>query len=801
MDETISKREAAELLGISIRELNYRIGAGQYQTGPSATRRHRGKAVIEVLVSSLPAETQAAWALHQTVQGWAGRPCLTNSPELAGDRTPAEALQVIPPSNPPRPAACAPGSQISNLKFEMPARRELLIGAGASEPQLVLDFDRKDAFRLLDPGLREWAWTWFERLVDAGLLQLVDNDGVLRNGGWRKFRGKELRAGERCFYIDTKEDVVEYIAATFAVSPAFVWERLREFHEFFAYVIAQKHSQQPVDLSVIAQIFPVRAKDSGGRFRPRADAGVSKTIPQAAAEFLLARYGAGSRPGKDGWRPSFALVMNEYETLRQAIADAGENPEAHGYPEVSIYALRRLLPRAARESDPGLVLAREGSAALRDRVTPYIPRDKSNLFAHDWWVSDHRQSNDWVTWWRDPEVIYRPWVTWLHDVRTMYPIAFVLAPIPSSLTIFRALKIAFLTFQTAPRVFYCDNGKDYKALLIGNREQGTGNREIPMEANDGFDMRQQGLLDRFEVEHRHTLPSRRNKATGESECHARSKPDEAWFGQWMNAFDDQQPGACGKNPSDKPDKLYVELARQGGLLTDLEYERRLAAYVNDRIVNHPSRGLKGLTPAQALERYARAAWGLEERHLLPEQIGELALVRDKRTVKNSMITVTIAREERKYEHSAFFSLSGQDVDVAYDPTEPADVFVYFNGRALGRAAEVAKAPWGAAIQDSKFKIQEGMRKQRLATASAREMIARREQAAGWVPSQGEMTHHRERMIARRALPAPVAHAASIERVRKSREQGTGNREQSRRMPSAAELVRAAFAEEEGNSKF
>ena len=827
MSETINKRAAANLMQVSVREIERRIRSGEYQTAPCSTRLHRGKPITEILVSSLPAKTQAAWL---------ERSCLTQSPEQT--RMQSTSIQMIPPSNPLQPAAYDSGfqiqdsgvgetaagdsrSQISNFKSQdsrpgetsalqaerrsalQPARRELLIGTGSAEPQMVLDFDRKDAFRLLDPDLRTWAWTWFERLVEAGLLCLIDNDGVLRNGGWKKFQGQELRAGSRCFYIETKEDLVEYVAETFAVSPAFVWERCREFQEFFTYVVGQKHAQQPVDLGFVAQIFPARAKDSGGRFRPRADAGISKTIPQAAAEFLLARYGAGSRPGKDGWRPSFALVLNEYETLRQAILDAGENPDAHGYPEVSIYALRRLLPKAARESDPGLVLAREGSAALRDRVTPYIPRDKSNLFAHDWWVSDHRQSNLWVRWSKDPSVLYRPWTTWLVDVRTQYPIAFVLAPVPSSLTIFRALKVGFFTFETAPNVFYCDNGKDYKALLLGV------SWEIPMESNDGFDIRQQGLLDRFQVEHKHTLPSRRNKSTGETECHARSKPIEAWFGQWLNQFDAQQPGACGKDPSDKPDKLYVELAdaegeaeRGSALLLDVEYERRLAAYVNDRIVNHPSRGLKGLTPAEALERYSRAAWGLEERHLLLEQIGELALVRDKRTVKNSMVTVKIGGEERKYEHSAFFSLSGQDVDVAYDPTEPAEIFVYYNGRALGRAVEVPKLPWGSDISNSKSQISDGMRKQRIATKSARELIVRREQAAGWLPDQDEITAIRELMIQRRILPAHVAHAASIERVREQsvrraerRSASGGTPSGPTRMPSAAELVRAADEEE------
>jgi hypothetical protein len=315
-----------------------------------------------------------------------------------------------------------------------------------------------------------------------------------------------------------------------------------------------------------------------------------------------------------------------------------------------------------------------------------------------------------------------------------------------------------------------------------------------MEANDRFDSRQTGLLDRFHVEHKHTLPSRRNKRTGETECHARSKPIEAWFGAWLNTFDAQQPGACGDNALDKPDKFCAELSGNSALLLDTEYERRLAAYVNDRITNHASRGLKGLTPAEALTRYSRAAWGLEERSLLAEQVGELMLVRETRVVANSAVTVTIGGEERRYEHSAFFGLSGQTVEVAYDPSEPADVFISFNGRALGRAAEVAREYWGEVLAGAEDRIRDGMREQRIAVRAAREMLARREQAAGWLPHQGEITALRENMVKRRLLPAPVAHAASIEKVRTASERRAHpeRRLAAKRMPSAAELVRAAM---------
>jgi len=790
----ITKNEAAELLGITERELCLRCHEGRYTWRDFPSEFHRGKLVKKVLLESLPAEKQLCWAERPLPHN-----DLPQSPELPRYSAPhaaasSTALDLCRPAELLN-AAVIPNdtAHITRRSPLAPARREFFIGMGSTEPQLPLNFDRKDAFRFLPPELGAWAWTWFERLVETGLLCLVDGDDVIRNGGWKKkFLGRELNAGGCTFLIKNKEDAARYVAAVHGVSVGFIWERCREFTEFFRYIIGQKRNGQPVDSAAVAAIFPRRSKD-GGTFRKRRDAGVSKTIPEAAAEFFVARYGKGSRPGDDGWKPSLALIHNEYQTLRQALIDLGENPDPHGFPDVSIYALRRFMAKADRESDPGLVLAREGSAALRNRITPHIIREKSGMFVHDWWVSDHRLSNLWVRWSLNPEVVYRPWTTWLLDVRSMYPLSFVLTPIPSSLSIMRALKIGFLTHQTAPCIFYCDNGKDYKAIAL----QGTAKFPYPMEGNDGFDERQLGMLRRFEIEPRHALPSRRSKSTGETECHARSKPVEAWFGQWLNEFDRQQDGACGMNPQERPDKNGPELAHPEKLMLDTDYEELLAGYVRDRIAHNPSRGLNGLSPAQAFDRFARRNWELDERTLLPEQIGYLMLTPpDPRRVRNSMVQVKIAGEERFYQHSAFFAgLNGQDVEVRYDPTDPETVDIFKDGRYLGPAHQVRKLPWGAASE----LVSEGMQIQRVATRAAKDLIDRRAAAAGPLPSQREMGQIRALLVSKHLVPAEVAHAASIERVKTTPTRAKA-KAASAWMPTSEETAERALALETEGEK-
>lgn len=507
-------------------------------------------------------------------------------------------------------------------------------------------------------------------------------------------------------------------------------------------------------------MFPTRAGDAKEPFQHRKDKGISRSIPEPAQEFVLSRWSRGSKPGEDGHRPTSALVHYDYQCFRGWLLEAHkvegtEHPDKLGFPEISSIAVWRFLDRF--KSDPATIYARQGSKAFQELVAPHILRTKTNLFAFDWFTGDHRQSNVWVRWSFDPRIIYRPWITMWYDVRTNYPLAFVLSPRPSSLTIMRSLLIALETYRVKPLVIYVDNGKDYRAQVL------TSGAPSPfaLEGRDGFDERQRGLIERLGIEYRNALPSRRSKSTGEQESHACSKPIEGFFGRWLDDFDAQQPGACGRNPDERPDKNSAELLLFDEYLPfDYEYEAQLASYISHRVIHHRSRGegMGGLSPAKALEEFSRSKWGLEERRITPEELAYYKLAGpEPRRVRSSMINVKIGGETHYYQHWALFYLNGQDVQVKYNPADADEVFVYDGKRALGLARRVRRLPWG----EEPEAIAEGMRQQRLARRAAKSELARRRQAP--VPTQAEQ-HAIRRLLGRQnLLPGEVPHAASLER--------------------------------------
>lgn len=701
----------------------------------------------------------------------------------------------------------------SDLKFEIrdfksgaPAfagRRELAVGASSTEAQMSLDFDRRDAFRLLPPAQQQWAWEWFQALVQTGLLY---------NGDWKKkLGGRELRAGERVFYIAQKDDAIRYLAATRGVSRPYVYRRRAELLQLLAYLDDCRRRGKHPDTFVVSKIFPSRAKhrnidDSKSKiqnFRKRPDAGISKSIPDTAKEWIVARHGQGARPERgdnDGYHPTAAQTLYDYELFREFLIASGNDADAMGYPTIAIRTLRRFLNSPEIASDPALLLAREGSAYFQDRVAPHIIRSKAGLFAHDWWVSDHTPADVWVRWSLDPQVIYRPYLTFWLDVRTHYPLSFVLSPIGSSLTIMQSFLIALESFRVKPQIVYCDNGKDYRSLVL------NGNAPFPMQANDGFDDRQLGLFRRLGIDPRHALPSRSNKRSGQRDCHARSKPIESWFGGWLKRFDLGLPGACGNAPDAKPDKLIAELAKpEQHLLLDVEYEQMLAGYLRDRyILKHKVREM-GMTPAEALQHFSRARWGLPESTITLEEIGYYALApAEPRRVWNSMISIRIGGGSHSYTHAALARLNGQDVSVKWNPANPDEVYLYFEGAPLGLAHRVKELPWGAAPDA----IGEQMALQRSALKAAREtQIAR---LAVPVPSQRQYGQIRELLATNlkseignlttsqseigNLSNAALAHGTQLEHMKK---RARGGQRPAGKRSISIEIAQSMIAAEEG----
>jgi hypothetical protein len=736
----LSQREAAEALGVTEREVQRRMRAGELHWKSFPSERHRGKFLKRIAFSSLAGDAQQRHAAR----------LLLPLPTLDADAKPMEALAVIPPS-----------SIVNHPSKIVPA----------SIDQLALPLDRAELFRLLPERQRSYVLEWFQRLNQFDLLHW--------DGDWRgKFGGKELRVqhpGEssaRVFFIDSKTDLFEYAAALYQLPVRTLYRRRGELLSFFAYCEDCRKRGVAVDPGIVNEIFPCRTREAGESFRVRADAGVSRAVSSEVEAWLLARMARGARPGEDGWKAHAATMYRELQETIEFLEFTGEDPAARGYVLPSLCVFRRLVRRF--QSRPALVFARQGSTAFHDQVDPLLRRETESLWVHDWWVSDHRQANVWVYLEEDPAVVFRPWTTWWMDVRSRWPVSVVGALVPSSLTIMRAWKIALLRYRVAPRFAYTDNGADYQAQVLNGPtpEGGPGPQAgPPLEASTRLNERELGMWERFGTTPRHALPARRNKRTGEQESHARSKLIESFFGNNLDEFDRQQPGACGEGPDSKPDKLFAEIgARHQSfldgkapplLLSLSEYLARLEAMLCSRHYGQRRHSSLGISPLEAFQRYTRTAAGLPERLLAPEEIDALMLTPPvSKKVAHMSVSLQLSGKTEYFEHAGFYALHGESVEVSVDPSDPCGAYIWQRGRFLFFAPRVVKLAYGAPQE----KIGERMKLQRYVLRQAKDEV-KQLQAAAPVLDQGQLAIVRQVLAGGQA--AAVPHAISLERRRKA----------------------------------
>jgi hypothetical protein len=745
MQTFITQQLAASLARVSEREVRKRLRSGEYHGQLAKSGSGRGGQVERVALDSLPGPAQLEY--------WKK----VNSSESI--------VHSLEPG--------ASDSRLSTINCQLP-----------------LPYEDGEAFRDLPTDLRGYVEKWFQVLAPTDVLHW--------NGLWksRYFNRVFCVAAPdgglpREFKITTKTALMEYLAASHQIPVRTLYTRRQELRAFFSYLESCRQRGAAPDAATMAAFFPARAKDvrpgPGGQRPPlqhRADRGVSKTITAEVQQWLLAQMSRGSRPGQDGWRGTIVDAVRVLEDMRQYL-ETIQHPDAANFKVPSVSAVRRWLraqPLGAKgppASDPALVWSRQGSKRFHELVVPSTPR-AYDMFVHDWWESDHHKGDLWVFLDSDPRIVFRPWSTWWYDVRSRWPVSFVLSIVPSSVTIMRAWKEALLRHLIAPRHTTCDNGKDYLAHVLEGVSHAAVS--VPPRSNDRLDAAQLGLIKRFGTEPHHTLPSSTNQRTGEKQCHAQSKIIERFF-QNLLPFDRAQRGACGENPEGKPDKCDAEklLHREAiekwdgaspfvsPLMPLSQYGTLLSAHLLTEYGARVHRG-EGMscTPLEAFARYRPERFGIERNTLTPEQIGALMLTAPRpATVRNMEITVTLSGRTEHYRHADFQWLTGEQVQVEVDPSDPEEVWVSYNGRFVGRAERVGKAAYGNAPQGliaAEQKLKHYLlrsTKERVKLLSAATFLPSQEQLAAMRVAVADASHSRE------GGNPGIPHAESLERGTKT----------------------------------
>ncbi len=337
----------------------------------------------------------------------------------------------------------------------------------------------------------------------------------------------------------------------------------------------------------------------------------------------------------------------------------------------------RTVVRVCTGIDPAAVTYhRLGRKAWAQTYEPILRRDYSDLAVGEMWCGDHRELDVFV---RVGDAKYkRPWFTAWMDLRSRMIVGGHLSFAPTARTIALAFRDGVLACGR-PGFVYIDNGKDYKSHDLNGREKLLGRVQ--------FDAETKGVFGRLNAAVIHAKPYA-----------ARSKPIERWFGTLSQHFDRQQPGWCGRDNKQRPEKLKGEIARNE-LLTLEELHRRLFDYIAhyNTEVEHSE---LGCAPA--------ALWADATKE-----------VPDARALDLLMMKATACRVWNDGIHhltcrfwdSELATWIGRTVDVRYDPSDVRRIIVFAEGRFVCEAvtAELGSMKTGEALIKQKARERKAAR--------------------------------------------------------------------------------------------
>lgn len=469
--------------------------------------------------------------------------------------------------------------------------------------------------------------------------------------------------------LTTLSQLVVYVAKLHRVSQPTVWNWWKRFNE---------------------GKYPALAD------RPRKDIDQSRFFADhpEAADFVQGKY--LSPREKLSITHIHRALVREWARFQKSAAD-----ETPSYETVRLY-----IENLKKKNSLIVAVARETESVYKNEYAPFLLRKPSALHVNQVWMADHvihdvfcyNDDNYFPS--LENNVAFRPWLTAIQDMRSRRIVGLAWCATPSSLTIYSAMHIAFREFG-CPKIFYIDNGKDFKKVF----------RTAPPR----LDGEVESFVKSLHIDPQYATPR-----------HPQSKGElESFFKTMHQQFDVLvRPGYSGTSPKTRPEecdqarKTHQDLLKEGADLARSplkpvsEFIQTAAAWFDQYNNTHPhsGEGMKGRAPAQIYD----AELPPEKRS--PVDISGLApllwnrqqlTVREGGTVKTGNTVYEPADADSRL---ALMNRIHGEVLVARDPLNPGEAIALDEqNRLLGRLCAQELLVHGASDEQTREAIKQQIR--------------------------------------------------------------------------------------------
>lgn len=442
-------------------------------------------------------------------------------------------------------------------------------------------------------------------------------------------------------------------------------------------------------------------------------------------------------------RQSVTFVAEQIESQREQLGiEIGDVPSRE---TIRIFLAQQISPAMK-------ALAREGQREYRERMSPYLRRMYTDIFANQIWVGDTaildvEAANDVF-----PELAelapLRIRLTAFEDFRSRRIVGATFSVEGSSISITAAMLRGILQFGL-PEMIYVDNGKDYKKVAK-NAQRGLD--VLPLTEQNFAPIEEKGLLARLGIGVTHCIPR-----------HPQSKHIERFFRTLHMRFDSVHSTYTGGSPATRPDQtetammLHRRLLKKGRAAESRHpYASRVIAGCLSWIEEynarpHQGEGMDGRSPNEVFAQelnpnqrptpdFARLAILMAEYQ--KRQVHECAVVLNRRRY--------VPRNEDRTAWAVMHEQNEREVLIAFNPTDPEfAVALDTDGRFLAWLESetlVRFAPNDSAVQGQiaeSMEIRRGLEK---ATRQSLQVIEATARANG-AKSASEMLYDRPQLPA------------------------------------------------------